>query len=147
VIYLIHQLTEFWGRREAYYCVMSKLGVPSCSVSQGNVYEQGHPKIRSQGRQEVEKHCEGRAVYPRKQRQTMSLHRKLRREAPSTKHHLYRKSGLFQPSVSGVTDGVNRKGFVHRTPEKLSWWQDRDDWLAISKMSSAARNVRHDPQH
>ena len=48
-------------------------------------------------------------------------------EEGNPKHHLYRKTGLFQPSASGVTDGVSMKGFVHRTPENLFWWQDRDD--------------------
>ena len=40
---------------------------------------------------------------------------------------IYRNLGLFQPSASGVTNRVSKKGFVHRTPEKVYWWQDCDD--------------------
>ncbi len=77
----------------------------------------------SQSRKEVDKHREGLYTLAN---YVLASELEERFEG-ITKHHLYRKSGLFQPSVSGVTDGVSEKGFVHRTPEKLSWWQDRDN--------------------
>jgi hypothetical protein len=86
------------------------------------VYEQGNFRItRSQG---ADKNREGLyTVYPANYVITSELEEGITKP----EHHIYRKSGLSQPSASGVTDGVSRKGFVHRTPEKLSWWQDRDD--------------------
>ena len=74
----------------------------------------------SQGRKEVDKHRGG--LYTPANYDIASEF-----EEGVTKHHLYRKTGLFQPSASGVTDGVSIKGLVHLTPENLFWWQDRDD--------------------